>query len=94
MDRRHTLCKYKDGFHGRCGNKVCARGFTDEAEKRRMVDKHREFRRELAEGEEKNVNVRMKVMLQERLLRVQYRERGSLPQPIWRRLCGTMRLLG
>merc|ERR1712038_2228923 len=36
---------------GRCGDKVCARGFTDEAEKNRMVDKHNEFRRELAEGE-------------------------------------------
>merc|ERR1712203_942277 len=51
MDRRHTLCKYKDGSRGRCGANVCARGFTDEAEKNRMVDKHNEFRRELAEGE-------------------------------------------
>ena len=55
MDRRHTLCKYKDGSRGRCGAKVCARGFTDEAEKNRMVDKHNEFRRELAEGEQSNI---------------------------------------
>ena len=25
MDRSHTLCKYKDGSKGRCGNNVCAR---------------------------------------------------------------------
>ena len=51
MDRKHTLCKYKDGSTGRCGNKVCARGFTEEVEKNRVVDKHNEFRREIAEGD-------------------------------------------
>lgn len=51
MDRQHTLCKYKDGSKGRCGNKVCARGFTEEAQKNRLVDKHNEFRREIAEGD-------------------------------------------
>ena len=50
MDRQHTLCKYKDGSKGRCGNKVCARGFTEEAQRNRLVDKHNEFRREVAKG--------------------------------------------
>ena len=92
MDRKHTLCKYKDGSQGRCGNKVCARGFTDDAEKNRMVDKHNEFRRELAEGEEKNIEViKLLMMLQERFLRVIFLVRVSHLQLTWRRLCGMMR---
>ena len=56
MDRQHTLCKYKDGAKGRCGNKVCARGFTEEGDKNRVVDKHNEFRRELAEGDHPDID--------------------------------------
>ena len=52
MDRQHTLSKYKDGSKGRCGNKVCVRGFTEEAQNNRLVDKHNEFRRQIAEGRE------------------------------------------
>ena len=37
---------------GKCGNKVCARGFTEQTQQTRLVNKYNEFRREVAGGEE------------------------------------------
>ena len=51
LDEEHTMCKYKDGTGGRCGNQVCSRVFSDQSYKDKIVEKHNKYRREVAEGD-------------------------------------------
>ena len=92
MDRRHTMCKYRDGARGKCGNKVCARGFTEEAQQTKLVNKHNEFRREIADGEEEITEKRYFPFLQVMFLQVMNLARESQARQTWKWLSGTMRL--